>query len=268
MCLTRPTSPLAAGRRLLSAALRSLPLGIVLAIGASPAKATDEIQVYNAEIAEPGQFTIQQHLNYVRSGIKEPDFPGALVSHRSVNGTPEFAYGVTDWWELGLYIPFSIQDGKYWADGYKLRTLFVVPHAEERNFFYGINFEFGHSMPQFSQTKTDIEIRPVIGVRNADYEFIINPIIDIGVGKRGEAHFAPAVRLARKISKDTFFGVEYYGDLGRIGHFDKPSQQQHSLFAVADFKIGSFDVDVGVGRGLTKASDPLVFKLILGYAFQ
>lgn len=72
--------------------------------------ATDEIQVYNAGIAEVGQFTIQQHLNYIALGQKNPPFPGGLVSNHSLNGTPEFAYGVTDWWEVGLYLPFSVKD--------------------------------------------------------------------------------------------------------------------------------------------------------------
>src|SRR5713226_281339 len=95
-----------------------------MALG-QPAKAVDEIQVYNAGIAAPGQFTIQQHLNYIASGLKTPDFPGALVSNHSLNGTPEFAYGVTDWWEVGLYLPFSIQDKKFYSDSFKLRSLFV-----------------------------------------------------------------------------------------------------------------------------------------------
>lgn len=42
------------------------------------AKAVDEIQVYNAEIAAPGQWTIQQHLNYVGRGQKEPPFAGGF----------------------------------------------------------------------------------------------------------------------------------------------------------------------------------------------
>src|SRR3954447_24454907 len=116
-------------RRLYSSA--SAALWIVLA---QPAKAVDEIQVYNAGIAAPGQFTIQQHLNYVPLGLKEPPFPSGLVSNHSINGTPEFAYGVTDWWEVGLYLPFAIQDQKFLSDSFKLRTLFVSPNAAERNF--------------------------------------------------------------------------------------------------------------------------------------
>lgn len=232
-----------------------------------PAEATDEIQVYNAAIAAVGQFTIQQHLNYTPIGLTEPPFPGGLVSNHAINGTPEFAYGVTDWWEVGLYLPFAIQDQQFLSNAFKLRTLFVSPHADQNNFFYGVNFEFSNTTPRFAQTRFALEIRPIIGVRNADYEFIVNPIVDIGFGKFGEADFAPAARFARKLDKDLFVGLEYYSDLGKIGDFPKLADQQHTLFAVTDFKIGVVDVNFGVGYGLTPASDRLVIKTILGYAF-
>jgi hypothetical protein len=232
-----------------------------------PARAIDEIQVYNAGIAPPGQFTIQQHLNYVALGLKDPPFPGGLVSNHSINGTPEFAYGVTDWWEVGLYLPFAIQDQKFLSDAFKLRTLLVSPNADQRNFFYGVNFEFSNTTPKFSQTRFALEIRPIVGIRNADYELIVNPIVDIGFGKNGEADFAPAARVARKLGQDLFVGLEYYADFGKIGDFAKLADQQHTLFAVTDFKLGVFDVDFGVGYGLTPASDRFVVKTILGYAF-
>lgn len=232
-----------------------------------PAQAVDEIQVYNAGIAAPGQLTIQQHLNYVALGLKQPPFPGGLDSNGSINGTPEFAYGLTDWWEVGLYLPFAIQDRQFLSDSVKLRTLFVSPHADQRNFFYGVNFELSNTTPKFAQTTFGLEIRPIVGVRNAEWEFIVNPIVDIGFGKYGQADFAPAVRLARKLDKDLFVGLEYYGDFGEIGRFGKASDQQHTLFAVTDFKLGVFDVDFGIGYGLTPSSDRLVVKTIVGYAF-
>jgi hypothetical protein len=237
------------------------------AVLGQPAKATDEIQVYNAAIAAPGQFTIQQHLNYIPLGLKDPPFPGGLVSNGAINGTPEFAYGLTDWWEVGLYLPFAIQDQQFLSNGFKLRTLFVSPNADQRNFFYGINLEFSNTMPKFAQTRFALEVRPIIGVRNADYEFIVNPIVDAGFGKLGELDFAPAARLARKLAPDTFLGLEYYADFGEIGNFPKLADQQHTLFAVTDFKLGVMDVNFGVGYGLTAGSDRLVIKTILGYAF-
>jgi len=229
-------------RRLCLLAGTALPAALT-----QPANATDEIQVYNASIAAPGQFTIQQHLNYVPQGVNDPPFPGGLISNNSINGTPEFAYGVTDWWEVGLYLPFAIKDQQFLSDSIKLRTLFVSPHAEQRDFFYGINFEFSNTTPKFSQSRFGLEIRPIIGVRNADWEFIVNPIVDISFGKYGEADFTPAARLARKLGPDLFVGLEYYADLGEIGNFAKFADQQHTLFAVTDFKLGVFGVNFGVG---------------------
>src|SRR5260370_18509440 len=139
---------------------RSSRRGLCLLAGAAfpvalaqPAKAVDEIQVYNAGIAAVGQFTIQQHLNYVALGVKDPPFPGGLVSNHSISGTPEFAYGVTDWCEVGLYLPFAIQDQQFLWTSFKLRTLFVAPTAQKRNFFYGVNFEFSNTTPKFAQTR-------------------------------------------------------------------------------------------------------------------
>jgi hypothetical protein len=232
-----------------------------------PASATDEIQVYNAGIAAVGQFTIQQHLNYIPLGLKDPPFPGGLVSNHSINGTPEFAYGVTDWWEVGLYLPFAIQNQQFLSNAFKLRTLFVAPNADKRDFFYGVNLEFSNTTPKFSQTRFTLEVRPIIGIRNADYEFIFNPIVDAGFGKLGQLDFAPAARLARKLGQDTFLGLEYYADFGEIGNFAKLADQQHTLFVVTDFKLGVLDVNFGVGYGLTPASDRWVIKTILGYAF-
>ena len=234
---------------------------------AHPARAIDEIQVYNAEIAAVGQFTIQQHLNYVPLGVKEPPFPGGLISNNSINGTPEFAYGLTDWWEVGLYLPFAIENQVFYSNAFKLRSLFVSPHAGQRDFFYGVNFEFSRETPPFAQTRYAMEIRPIIGGRNSDYEFIVNPIVDIGFGKYGEQHFAPAARVARKFEQDVYFGLEYYSDFGQIGSFPSFANQEHTLFAVTDFKLGVIDVNFGVGYGLTPASDRWVIKTILGYAF-
>ena len=254
-------------RRADIAGLATLAGAAFLFGAAHPARATDEIQVYNATIAAVGQFTIQQHLNDVALGLKDPPFPGGIVSNHSLNGTPEFAYGVTDWWELGLYLPFSIQNQQFLSDAFKIRTLFVSPNADKRDFFYGVNLEFSNTTPKFAQTRFTLEVRPILGVRNADWEFIVNPILDAGFGKLGELDFAPAARVARKLAPDTYVGLEYYADFGQIGSFPGLADQQHTLFVVTDFKLGVLDVDFGIGYGLTSSSDRWVFKTILGYAF-
>ncbi len=228
----------------------------------------DEIQVYNAEIAEVGQWTYEQHLNFAAVGQTQPEFPGGFTSNRSLQGTPEFAYGLTNWWEAGFYVPFAVNGaGEFLSDGAKIRSLFVIPDAAKRSFFYGVNFELGYEMPQFSLTPWNLEIRPIIGMRNAVWEFIANPIVDVGFGPGGEADFAPALRLARNLGQDRFIGLEYYADFGRIGYFLPLQEQYQALYAVTDFKVKTVDVELGIGHGFTPGSDGLVIKAIIGYAF-
>ena len=247
-------------------------VALVAAFVSPPALAADqvhdEIQVYNAEIAEVGQWTYQQHLNYAPIGQTQPEVPGGFSSNRSLQGTPEFAYGITDWWEGGFYLPFAVTgSGQLLSDGAKIRSLFVVPDAAKRSFFYGINFELGYKMPRFASNPWGLEIRPIVGVRNAQWEFIVNPIVDLSFGAGGEADFAPALRLARNLGNDWYVGLEYYGDYGKIGDFLPLQQQSQQLFAVTDFKAGVVDVELGVGYGFTPGSDRLVAKAIIGYAF-
>jgi hypothetical protein len=226
--------------------------GALLAV--SPAHAVDEIQVYTAEINEVGQFSVEQHLNYTIKGLTEPAYPGALIDNHALNGTPEFAYSVTPWLELGLYIPWAVNEqGQFLSNNFKLRTEFVTPDAAKKDFFYGINFEYDFPSWPFVPVHFAMEVRPIIGWRNPQWEFIINPIIDFSWGGQ--------------LGEDRFIGLEYYSGLGMPGNWQSFQQQSHQLFAVTDFKIGEVDVDFGIGYGLTSGSDRWVAKTILSYAF-
>jgi hypothetical protein len=66
---------------------------------------TDEIQVYDAAIAEQGVYNLMIHTNFTPVGRKTPPFPGAIIADDSVNGAAEWAYGVKPWFEQGLYLP-------------------------------------------------------------------------------------------------------------------------------------------------------------------
>jgi hypothetical protein len=256
------------GSKARRSAVLLLAAGLLCLPGPRLAHAADEIQVYNAEINEVGQFSVQQHLNYTITGIPTPAYPGALISNHALNGTPEFAYGVTPWLELGLYIPWAVNEqGQFLSNNFKLRTLFAIPDAAKKDFFYGLNFEYDFPNWPFVPSRFAMEVRPIIGWRNPQWEFIVNPIIDFAWGQLGTPDFAPAARLARNLGEDRFIGLEYYTGLGTPGNFPSFAQQSHQLFAVTDFKVGEIDVDLGIGYGLTAGSDRWIAKTILSYAF-
>src|SRR5258708_5173125 len=201
--------------RLCTGALAAAGTTALLTVASLPALAADqvhdEIQVYNAEIAAVGQWTYQQHLDYVPVGQTQPEVPAGFSSNRGLQGTPEFAYGIADWWEAGFYLPFAVTgSGQLLSDGAKFRSLFVVPDAAKRSFFYGVNFELGYEMPRFSSNPWGLEIRPIVGVPNAQWEFVINPIVDLTFGQGGEADFPPAIRLDPIIAPHYYPGPPYH----------------------------------------------------------
>src|SRR5689334_8411789 len=86
---------------------------VLLCLHGLPSRAsaqTDEIQVYDASIADVGKFNLTWHNNFTPSGIKTPAFPGGVTPDRSWNGVTEWAYGVTPWFEQGLYLPLYSHD--------------------------------------------------------------------------------------------------------------------------------------------------------------
>jgi hypothetical protein len=241
--------------------------GLLLLVfwSATASAQTDEIQVYDAEIAEPGVFNLMVHNNFTPEGLKTPRFPGGLVPNQTLNGVPEWAYGVTDWFEQGLYLPlYSVANGEGPVlDGFKVRELFVVPHAAEQTFFYGINFEFSYNANHWDPNRSTSEIRPIIGWHLGKFDFIINPILDNSWTGFNNLDFAPSVRLAYNVSKTWAVAAEVYSDYGPLKRFLPTDEQSQQLFGVVDYKSDEFNVEVGVGYGLTPASDRWVMKLMI-----
>ena len=178
---------------------------------------------------------------------------------------PEWAYGVTTWFEAGLYLPLYSYDRNLGAtiDGAKLRALFAVPKADERTFFYGANFEFSFNSWHWDSTKFTSEIRPIIGWHLKPVDIIINPIVDTAYDGFKNLEFVPATRVAYNLPPDWAVAVEEYADFGPLHGFHPLNQQSHQLYGVVDHMSKIVDIQFGVGFGLTDASDKYTLKLIL-----
>jgi hypothetical protein len=230
----------------------------------------DEIQVYDGGLAPVGTFNLTVHNNFIARGLREPAFPGSVVAHRSVNGVPEWAIGVTNWFEAGLYLPLYSRDkdGGFGLDGFKLRTLFAVPNADDRRFVYGANFEFSYNAKRWDTTRFTSEIRPIIGWHLKGWhlkpvDIIFNPIVDTSYDGFGNAVFAPSVRVAYNASPVWAVAIEEYADHGPFHQFHSRSDQSHQLYLVVDRAGRQWDIEAGIGAGLTHGADGLTLKLIV-----
>lgn len=254
---------------LLQIELCSLVTIAAAALLASPSAAiaqTDEIQVYDASIAEIGTFNLTWHNNFTPEGLKSPAFLGGLIPNHSFNGVTEWAYGVTDWFEAGLYLPlYSIAEDRGPAiNGGKIRLLFVSPHAANRKFFYGANFEFSLNAKHWEPRRYTSEIRPIIGWHLHPVDIIVNPILDNSyAGGFKSLDFAPETRIAYNWSPKWATALEEYADIGPLRQFYSISEQSQEIWGVVDYHGKFLDIESGVGIGVTAGSDKVTLKLIL-----
>ena len=244
-------------------------LWIAFALTAVPATTfaqTDEIQVYDAAIAEKGKFNLMLHNNFTPVGLKTPAFSGGLESNHAFVGVAEWAYGVTDWFEQGLYLPVYSHTENQGAtyNGFKLRWLFVKPRADERKFFYGVNFEFSVNQKQWDPRRYTSEARPIIGWHLKPIDIIVNPIVDTDfTGGFKNLEFVPAVRVAYNLTPKWAVAAEEYADYGPLRQIYSAHDQSHQVWAVLNHATKYVDIETGVGVGLTSASDRLTLKLMI-----
>ena len=245
--------------------LLAVPVIFLLAVSTPAWALSDEIQVYTGDVAPVGVFNLTWHNNYTPDGLKLPDFPAGLVDNRSFSGVTEWAYGVTPWFEAGLYLPlYAISSNRGpQINGFKLRALFVNPDNPTSNFYYGINFEFSYNARHWDEDRMTGEIRPIIGYHFGAVSITVNPILDNSYHGLSRLDFAPATRIDYAFSRETRIALEEYDDFGELRGFMPRDQQSHQLFAVMDHNFGPLAVEGGVGFGLTPGSDNLTLKLIL-----
>lgn len=155
---TKSTMTKSARRPLHRPLLAGLPL-----VGNPVWAAPEEIQVYMDEMRDRGEFGLDVHLNYVRSGSAVPDYPGAQAPRHVFRVTPEFSYGLTPNLELGLYVLTSRDiHGNSTVDGQKLRlkcidlnqlsqTLYAVVDASIKG--WDINFGVGRGFSSASDRR-------------------------------------------------------------------------------------------------------------------
>jgi hypothetical protein len=247
--------------------IHSALLFVLLALPAVAVAQTDEIQVYDAAIAERGVFNLMIHTNFTPIGRKTAVYPGGIIPNDSVNGAVEWAYGVADWFEQGLYMPVwsPYSEGRGGSlNGFKIRELFVRPHAKDHLFFYGVNFEFSVNYHYWEPKRFTSEVRPIVGLHLHKVDVIFNPIVDTDyTGGFGNLEFVPATRVAYNFNDTWTVAAEEYSDFGPLRRFDPVSDQFHEVWAVMDHNSKIVSIEAGVGVGVTGGADRLTLKLMV-----
>jgi hypothetical protein len=247
-------------------------------VGALPpavgvAALSDEIQVYAADINAPGDFGLELHVNTTPNGRQTPDYPGEATPHHGLRITPELSYGLTSAFEAGLYLPTNRDpDGTFELAGAKLRLkwLPITPAGDEEGPFLGVNGELSRLKQRYSESRSSLEVRFIGGHRSTDWLFAVNPILGWNLSdapRSGTPDFSLDFKIARAVGNGVSLGIEYYSELGSVSHLAGWSRQTNTLFAAMDLARSGWDLNLGIGFGLTSSADHLTVKAIVGFPF-
>ena len=231
------------------------------------ASAPEEIQVYQDDSVGAGRFGLDLHNSYVVSGAQIADYSGGVAPNHQYRLTPEFYYGLTSTIELGLYV-LSDRDasGRTAIGGEKVRIKYIAPRPEGRDWYWGVNLEVGRVGARYDQNPWNTELKGIWGWRRGRWDVAVNANVDAALSGRKPP--PPSLEITTKVgyrtAPDLSFGVETFDTLGDRRNFGRFSQNEQAIYAVSDFKLRGFDLNLGVGRGLTAPSDHWVVKAVIG----
>ena len=242
------------------------------AAGATKAQDNYEIQVYGSDTVEAGHTMVELHNNFTFEGSKTVQ-DGMYATNHQWHETIEITHGFTDWFETGFYIFTALQNGHGWDYvGDHIRPRVRVPKKWNWPVGVSISQEFGYQRSQYSPDTWTYELRPIVDKQLGRWYLAFNPAFDKsfhGPSQNQDFVFSPNFKVSYDITKKIAGGVEYYGSLGPVTGFDPVAQQQQQIIPSIDLNLSEkWEFNFGVGVGVTKATDHLLAKMILGYRFD
>jgi hypothetical protein len=245
----------------------------MLTVARASAQDLFEIQVYPYATVAPGQTMIEFHTNFIPSGTRDTA-EGVYANHHQFHETLEITHGWTNYFETGFYIetaPYVPGQGAKFV-GWHVRPRVRLPDLESFPFKVSLSFEYAFNQPGFDPNEQTLEIRPIFEREQGRLYLSFNPDLSIAV-KGPDAGSAPAfepdVKVGWDFTKQLAAGLEYYAETGPVRHFDPLSDQHHILFPAVDLNVSpDWELNFGIGRGLTNTSEHWIVKAIVGYRFK
>ncbi|HEY2119834.1 MAG TPA: hypothetical protein VGH37_11660 [Candidatus Acidoferrum sp.] len=231
-----------------------------------------EIQVYGSETVPKGNTMVELHNNFTIEGSKTST-DGLQPTNHQWHETLEITHGFTEWFEVGFYLFTSLKNGYGWDYvGDHIRPRVRVPEKWHWPVGVSISQEFGYQRRQFSVDTWTYELRPIVDKTMGRWYLSFNPAFEksvVGQTSNQGFVFSPNFKVSYDITKKVAGGLEYYGSFGPPGSFYPPSQQQQQFFPAIDLNVSpKWEFNFGLGVGVTRSTDHLIAKMILGYRFD
>ncbi len=214
---------------------------------------------------------VELHSNFTIEGTKQL-IDGMLPTIHQLHETLEITHGFTPWFELGYYNFTSAQGGYgYKWVGTHLRPRIAVPESWHWPVGVSLSNEIGYQRPLYSSDTWTWEIRPIVDQKYKRFYWAFNPTFDRsfhGPSVNQGLVFSPNLKVSYDVTKVVAAGIEYYGSVGPVTGFDPLRDQEQQIFPAIDLNLSpKWEFNFGVGVGMTRSTDHLLVKMILGYRF-
>ena len=240
---------------------------------AKPCSAQDnyEIQVYPSETVPPKTTMVELHSNFIFQGSKTTE-EGVLPTEHELHETIEITQGFTPWFETGFYIFTTVPNGQGWRwVGDHIRPRVRAPESWHWPVGASLSFEFGYARPIYSTSVWSLEIRPIVDQQKGRLYWSINPALErayTGPESRRGWEFSPDAKISWNFTKAVAFGLEYYAGFGPVAGLDPFPYQAQQFVPAFDLDVSpKWEINFGLGVGVTRATDHMLFKAIIGRRF-
>jgi hypothetical protein len=244
----------------------------VAAIGLSarPASAIDfyEIQIYTAETETPAHLDLELHSNSVTTATGAEAHQ--TIRPYEIHETLEATYGLTPHIEIGQYLATTkLDNGNYEYAGARTKVHFGIAATDGWPVRLGGNIELDYMRRQADDNPLSLELRPILEGDFKGFTIVANLACDKPFeGPHSALNFAPSGEVTYALSHWVTPAVEYYGDMGQITEIPTVQSQQHFIVPALNFDLlPKLELNLGVGFGLTRASNGTFVKSIVGWNF-
>jgi hypothetical protein len=239
---------------------------------ARPARAIDfyEIQIYDTDTTPAGHLTLELHSNTTTTATGH-EAKEQMDVHQ-IHETLEATYGVWRWLEIGQYFATAkLSNGDYEYAGSRSKIHFGIPQTFDWPVQFGGNIEFDYMRRAAETNPLNLELRPIIGASYRRFRLVANLALEkpfSGPTTHRGMQFAPSGEIIYDLNRWVSPALEYYGDMGSIQPLAKVQDQQHFLVPTLNLHfLPQLELNLGVGFGVTRASNGVFLKSIVGWTF-
>ena len=250
-------------------------LGLLLiGMGGVICRAQDnyEIQVYGSETVPPRTTMVELHSNFIFQGSKATE-AGVYPTEHELHETVEITQGWTPWFETGFYIFTAVPSGQGWKwVGDHIRPRVRAPDSWHWPVGASMSVEFGYARPIYSSSVWSLELRPIVDKQQGRLYWSVNPALErayTGPESQRGWEFAPDAKISWSFTKAVAFGLEYYSGLGPVEGLDPFPEQSQQFVPAFDLDVSpKWEINFGLGVGVTRNTDHMLFKTIIGRRFD